>query len=235
MAAVLACGDRAALGCSSAAALWGFGEEGDSAVHVVLPGSVCRRRTGITVHRRHDLTDDVLTRRHRIPVTTPIETLLDLACTWPAGRVEDAIRRADKLDLVDLRELRRAADIPHRRGARAMRELLDRRQLLLTDSELERRFVPIVRRAGLSDPLPQQWVDGYRVDFYWPNLDLVVETDGLRYHRTPTQQAEDRRRDQAHTAAGRTTLRFTHAQVRYEPTHVLRVLRRVGTRLQDNL
>ena len=45
----------------------------------------------------------------------------------------------------------------------------------------------------------------------------MVETDSLRYHRTPAQQARDRERDQAHTAAGRTPLRFTHAQVRYEP------------------
>ena len=36
---------------------------------------------------------------------------------------------------------------------------------------------------------------------------LVVETDGLRYHRTPAQQSRDRRRDQAHTAAGLTPLR----------------------------
>jgi very-short-patch-repair endonuclease len=47
-----------------------------------------------------------------------------------------------------------------------------------------------------------------------------VETDGLRYHRTPAQQAADRRRDQAHVAAGLTQLRFTHGQVRYEPAYV---------------
>jgi very-short-patch-repair endonuclease len=35
-------------------------------------------------------------------------------------------------------------------------------------------------------------VNGYRIDFYWPDLELVVETDGLRYHRTPEQQAKDR-------------------------------------------
>jgi very-short-patch-repair endonuclease len=48
----------------------------------------------------------------------------------------------------------------------------------------------------------------------------VVETDGLRYHRTPAQQGRDRARDQAHTAAGLTPLRFTHAQVWFEPERV---------------
>ena len=52
----------------------------------------------------------------------------------------------------------------------------------------------------------------------------MVETDGLRYHRTPAEQARDRLRDQAHTAAGLTQLRFTHEQVRYEPEHVVQVL-----------
>ena len=51
-------------------------------------------------------------------------------------------------------------------------------------------------------PLTRVRVNGYEVDFYWPDLGLVVETDGLAYHRTPAQQAADRVRDQAHTAAG---------------------------------
>jgi very-short-patch-repair endonuclease len=60
---------------------------------------------------------------------------------------------------------------------------------------------------------------------------LVVETDGLRYHRTPAQQARDRRRDQLHTAAGLTTLRFTHAQVRFDSAEVRDLLVRVIDRL----
>jgi very-short-patch-repair endonuclease len=86
-----------------------------------------------------------------------------------------------------------------------------------------------VRRANLPRPRTQQHVNGHRVDFWWPEHKLVVETDGLRYHRTPAQQARDRRRDQAHYAAGLTPLRFTHAQVAYAPEEVERVLRSVPT------
>ena len=73
-------------------------------------------------------------------------------------------------------------------------------------------------------------INGFRVDFFWRELGLVVETDGLRYQRTPSQQARDHRRDQIH-AAGLTTLRFTHAQVRFEPGYVRQTLLRVIARL----
>jgi very-short-patch-repair endonuclease len=74
-------------------------------------------------------------------------------------------------------------------------------------------------------------VNGFRVDFYWSELGLVVETDGLRYHRTPAQQAKDRIRDQAHIAAGMTPLRFTHAQVQFESRSVGETLKTVAKRL----
>ena len=79
-------------------------------------------------------------------------------------------------------------------------------------------------------PLTQQHLNGFRVDFYWPELRLVVEADGLRYHRTPAQQAADRRRDHVHAEAGLTSLRFTHAQISFEDAHVVAVLRSVAER-----
>lgn len=80
----------------------------------------------------------------------------------------------------------------------------------------------------MAEPKTQQRVKGFRVDFHWPELGLIVETDGLRYHRTPQQQGRDRARDQALIAAGFTVLRFTHAQVTYEPDHVAETLRAVA-------
>jgi very-short-patch-repair endonuclease len=58
----------------------------------------------------------------------------------------------------------------------------------------------------------------------------VVETDGLTYHRTPAEQAKDHERDQDHSAAGITPLRFTHAQIKYEPDRVVGVLRATASR-----
>ena len=70
-------------------------------------------------------------------------------------------------------------------------------------------------------------MNGFRIDFYWPALGLVVETDGLRYHRTAATQARDIVRDNAHRAAGLVPVRFTHAQVRYRPDYVEAILKRV--------
>ena len=71
----------------------------------------------------------------------------------------------------------------------------------MTETELERRFLRIVKRAGLPMPETQEQLAG-RTDFHWSALGLVVETDGWRYHRTPARQARDNRRMQAHARPG---------------------------------
>ena len=118
-----------------------------------------------------------------------------------------------------------------RPGVGVLRRTLTKYTFTLTDSRLEQLFIPVAIRAGLPMPLTRQWLNGFKVDFHWPKLGLVVEADSLRYHRTPAQQTIDRIRDQAHTAAGLTTLRFTHWQVRYDPKHVEETLRSVARRL----
>jgi very-short-patch-repair endonuclease len=232
MAAALACGPDAALGHGTAAGLWGIRPKPRGMIEVVVPAHVTRKRPGIIVHRRANLAPRDLTRRHGIPVTTPACTLIDIATRLERDELEAAINEADRLDLIDPEALRTEVEsTPPRPGVRILLDVLDRRAFTRTESWLERRFLPIARRAGLPPPLTQQWVTGFRVDFYWPELGLVVETDGLRTHRTPAQQARDRLRDQAHTAAGLTPLRFTHAQIGFEPRHVKETLVAVSRRL----
>jgi very-short-patch-repair endonuclease len=177
-----------------------------------------------------------ITECDRIPVTTPARTLLDLATCVGPGPLEAAISEADRLDLVSpdglhqFVEGRGGLD-----GIRRLRSILDQQTFRLTDSELERRFLRLVREAGLAMPLTRQRVNGFQVDFYWPTLGLIVETDGLRYHRTATQQSKDRIRDQAHAAAGFAALRFTHAQVTFNPGHVISTMRSVADRRRQRL
>jgi very-short-patch-repair endonuclease len=231
MAAVLSCGPGAVLSHTSAAALWEVCRERGRLIHVSLSAGGVRSHSDIVVHRRSAFEDDA-DRCAGIPVTTPIRTLLDIATHLTPRELEAAVIEADKLDLVDPERLRAELDERKgRSGVRPLRTLLDRSTFVLTDSELERRLLPIVRRAGLGVPQTQASVNGFRVDFYWPDLGLVVETDGLRYHRTPSQQARDRVRDQAHAAAGMGHLRFTHWQVRHDPGMVEDTLKAVaGTR-----
>jgi very-short-patch-repair endonuclease len=232
MAAVLACGPEAVLSHASAAALWKIRSKPGVAIDVSVPQGRTPRRPGIRVHRCASLGEKDVTRCQNVPVTTPVRTLIDLSTQLSPPQIERAINEADQLGLVDPESLRSALDErAGQRGVRALREVLDRATFVLTDTELEARFLPIARRAGLPVPLTQHWVNGFRVDFYWPEFGLVVETDGLRYHRTPTQQSTDRVRDQAHAAAGHTPLRFTHAQVAFEPRHIEAVLASVAGRL----
>lgn len=231
MAATLACGPGALLSHGSAAALWRIGKDQGGPIDVSVTSGSARHHPGIALHRRSSLTERERTTCERIPVTTPIVTLIDLAAMLGGGQLERAIGEADRLGLASPGALRAALDELERRpGIRVLRTLLDRHTFRLTDSELERRFLPLVQRAGLSAPQTRRRVNGYRVDFFWPELGLVVETDGLRYHRTAAQQARDRERDQAHAAAGLTPLRFTHAQVRYEPERVRATLAAVAER-----
>ena len=231
IAAVLACGEGAALSDDSAAALWEIRPDRRGPIHVTVPASRSVQRPGIVVHRRRSYN---VRARHGVPATDPIDTLIDLAAVHDGRRVERAVNEAHNRDLVRWERLAAAvaACSPRRPGAAALRAILDRATFCLTDSELESLFLPIVRRAGLSKPRTRRRVHGFRADFWWPELGLVVETDGLRFHRTPLQQLGDRKRDQLWATKGITTLRFTHWQVAHAPTDVVRTLAAVAERLR---
>lgn len=233
MAAVLAGGEGAPLGHRSAAALWEIGAEGGW-----IDGGVRRRcelRSPVIRFRgRPSLALDHLVLRDDIPVTSPARTLVDLAAELDPVAVERAVNDADKRDPIDPEVLREDLSLfAGETGVRPLRHLLDKLFFRLSDSDLEIYLRRIVNAAKLPIPLTKQRVNRFDVDFFWPDLGLVVETDGLRYHRTPSAQLRDARRDRAHVMAGMTPLRFTHYEVRYEsgrvgtePTKTVAMLRK---------
>jgi very-short-patch-repair endonuclease len=228
MAAVLACGDGAVLSHRSAAQLWGIGREEPGRIDVSIRRRSRLQRRGLKVRCRPSLDARSFVQRHGIPVTSPVQTLIDLATELRPLRLERAVNEADKLDLVDPETLRTALD-GHKGepGVKKLATLLDRHTFRLSDSDLEILFRPLALAARFPVPLTKHWVLGYEVDFFFPDHDLIVETDGLRYHRTPAQQARAAKRDQVHTASGLRVLRFTHWQIAYEADEVTAVLRRV--------
>jgi very-short-patch-repair endonuclease len=233
MAAVLGCGSRAALSYGSAAALWGVGREQRDLVEVSARSYSVRRRPRVHIYRRSNLQASEIVVRDGIPVTSVVRTLIDVAGRLDRAALERTVNEADRLGLIDPEALLDDLVLhPGKRGVRPLRDLLGERAFRLTDSELERRFLRLVADAGLPVPLTQQRLNGFRVDFFWPDWRLVVETDGLRYHRTASQQTKDHRRDQAHLAAGFTPLRFTHAQVRFQAGYVRFTLVAVVNRLR---
>jgi len=155
-----------------------------------------------------------ITMRRGIPLTQPVQTFLDLVSVMGPRDLERAINEADKLDVIDADALRKALDSRlGERGVRPLRRILDEHTFRLSDDELERLFRPLAAVAGLPVPLTKHRVNKFEFDFFWPDLGLVVETDGWRYHRTPSAQSRDALRFQTHVANGLTPLRFSHYQV----------------------
>jgi very-short-patch-repair endonuclease len=235
MAAVLAGREGAALSHRSAAALWEIGEE-DGWIEISVQRRCELRRPGIRFRGRPSLAPDSIVLRDDIPATSPVQTLVDLATELGPVALERAVNDADKRDLIDPEALRadlmRFGGYP---GIRPLRHLLDKLFFQLSDSDLEIYFRRIIKAAKLPMPLTKQRVNKFEVDFFWPDLGLVVETDGLRYHRTPSAQLRDARRDRAHVMAGMTPLRFTHYEVRYEPGHVRVALAKTIAMLQKRI
>lgn len=227
MAAVLAGGEGAVLSHRSAASLWEIGREEDGRIDISVRRRCELRRPGIRFHGRPRLRAEDALCREDVPVTSPIQTLLDLATELGPIPLERAVNNADKRGLIDPEALReQLVRYGGQPGVRSLRGLLDKLFFQLSDSALEIYFRRIVKTARLPMPLSKQRVNDFEVDFFWPDLGLVVETDGLRYHRTPSAQLKDARRDRAHVMAGMTPLRFTHHEVRYEPARVRESLAR---------
>jgi very-short-patch-repair endonuclease len=224
MAALLACGDTAALSHDSAALFWRIARRPADPIHVSVL-SQRRSRNGIEVHRRSALH---ATTRDCIRVTTPAQTLIDIA-TSPD--IEQAIGEAVLRRLVSLEALQTAATRAGRSGA-PLRRVIHRATFRVTQSELERAFLRLVADASLPLPESQQRFGDTRVDFFWPGIGLVVETDGARFHASAIQQNRDRRRDQQRIRDGLTPLRITHAQVFFEQAETAALLVDVFTACQ---
>jgi very-short-patch-repair endonuclease len=229
--ALLDLGVDAVVSMRSAAALHGFEGFPRHPVEVTVP-----RRTGGVRARWHVHTTQVLPRIDRamaqgFPCTSAARTIIDLAAVASARDLERAIDSAVRAGLTSAVFLR--ARLTELRGSgRAGIRVLDH---LLPDSggasDLERRFLQLVRHAGLPRPVCQQRIelaDGRvaRVDFAFPPTAVVVEVSGRRGHASDAERAKDAQRRNELQASGYTVLEFTDRQVRHEPGMVIATLRR---------
>ncbi len=233
MAAVLACGPGAVLSHRSAAALHELGRTDRTKIDVTVPGRSCREHPGIDVHRSTTLAPSDTTRVNNIPCTTVARTQLDVADVLDRRRVERVFDQAEILQVFDLRQLEdQLARNPRRPGAQLVRAILAEHYVGSTPtwSELEERFLRLVREAGLPIPAVNAWVDPndgeppFRVDFLWRAQRVVAETDGHKTHRTRQSFERDRRRDQRLAAARYRPIRVTWRQVVHAPQQLGRTL-----------
>jgi very-short-patch-repair endonuclease len=226
MAAVLACGPEALLSHQSAGALWGIVPSTGTRVHVTAPRGR-HPQPGIVLHRTRSLHPDDRTLRDAIPVTSIARTLLDLAEVLSPRRLERAFEEADRLELLDMNALRLTAERSHgRRGLKPLATLLARSTPAPhTRSELERRFLDVVRDAGLPQPLVNAMVEGFEVDMLWPDRRLIVELDGYAFHRHRAAFERDNKRRAKLQIAGFVVVPITWLRLDRECAEVVRELR----------
>jgi very-short-patch-repair endonuclease len=192
LAAVLAAGEGAVVSHGSAAALWEYLRPIRGPVHVIVPAAVRRKsRPGLQIHRSRTLTARDVTRRHGIAVTSPARTIEDVRGTVEPYLFRRALRQAELA----------GHQVPHLSAVKRTR------------SDLELLFLTLCDDHGLPRPLVNRRVAGHRVDFFWPDQRLAVETDSWDYHRGSVAFEDDHDRDLELRARGITTRRYTGDQL----------------------
>jgi very-short-patch-repair endonuclease len=227
MAAILASGESALLSHRSAAALWGLTRTSSGPVDVTA-ARAGRVRQGIVVHqggigRQERTTVD------EIPVTTVARTLFDVAEAVDERALGRMFEEADRLGLLRIQALEDVCARGHGRHAlRAIRPLIEAvRPSQPTRSPLEDIFLQFCREHGLPRPQTNVVLLGHEVDAYWPDAQLMVESDSWSFHRHRAAFERDRARDAAMQAEGYRVLRVTSRRLEDEPEALAAELRRL--------
>jgi len=226
LAAVLAAGDHGLIRRRSALSLLGATPPWDGDVEVMTVGRRPRERSGLDLHSVASLSDQDRGIQNGIPIVAPAFALLEFAAIATGDELERAIAEAYVLSLATEPQLRRTLERNARvAGAAALRAELSREGgPQWTRKEAERRMKLLLRRAGVPLALTGQPVAGFKADFFWPAQRLIVEVDGYKFHSGRWAFERDRRRDQAHIAAGYRVIRFTWRQLNDEPLRVVAVI-----------
>lgn len=216
-AAVLACGEGALLSFRDAAALWNLRQCNRMAIDVTVAGTRRRRRSRITLHGGALHPDD-RAELDGIPVTSVARTLLDLADVVSAEELRRAYEAAERHELLNMRAVHELITRSNgRRGLPALLALLDYdpREAIESKSDLESRFLDLVREAGLPLPQLNALVEGFLIDAYWPQARLVVELQSWEHHGHRQAFERDSSKLTQLQVAGYRALPVTDRQLRY--------------------
>jgi very-short-patch-repair endonuclease len=225
-AALLAVRSGAAISHHTAAILWRMHQpgSGDGLIHVTVPGaSVDDPDDSVRVHRSTVLARRDIRVHEELPVTSPPRVLLDLA---PLVSPRETERAIDRMLVERVGGLGQVQELLGRAGRHAGRAALQDivsayTTSTFTRSEAEERFLALVRRSGLPEPLVNARRLGYEIDFLWPEQAVAVEIDGFAFHSTRDRFEGDRERDRRLRKAGITVIRITWRQLEREPEAIL--------------
>jgi len=226
LAACMAAGGGAVASHRSAGALWGLrGVEGADP-EIIVPATRCPTLGSVIVHRTARLDEVDVSRRRRVPVTTPARTLLDLGAVLPAPLVESALEDALLRRLVTFALLTTTLERlggPGRDGAGVLRALVEERDAATapTQSVLEDELLRVLRRGGLPAPVRQHRVGRVLLDAAYPEIKLGIEADSRVWHggRFDVQRNSDKAN--LLLASGWRVLHFTAGDIRRRASYVV--------------
>jgi hypothetical protein len=222
LAAVRACGEKALLCGMAAGYLFGAIKGLAPPPEVTAPAR--RRVRGVKTRRLAVEPRDAI-RFRGIPVTTLPRTLVDLAAVLDlddlARACHEAGVRYGTTPAQVAAVLRRRPKSP---GAAKLRLILDG-DAAVTLSRLERRFLALLREAGLPLPKINRPAGSKYVDCRWPERSLTIELDSYRYHHSRHAWEQDRRREREARARGDEFRRYTWGDVFERSAQTLAELR----------
>lgn len=212
----------AVLGFGSAARLHRLPVDDDGAIHVVVPTARPPRHR-LRAHRI-ELSDGDVQRAGSALVTTPGRTVIDCLGRLAPDQSDGLLAWVVSRRLLGADELARWIDEhPGAWGNVRRRAAVDRLRAGAA-SPAEWRLQVLLRRAGITGWRAGESLLGHlgvaaSADIYFPEVRLVVEVDGRRYHGAERFQS-DRTRQNALVAAGCTVLRYTWDDLVHRPTLV---------------
>jgi predicted transcriptional regulator of viral defense system len=115
-AAILWAGPDAVLSHTTAAAMWRVAAVAPDRVELLVPRTRAPRLAGVVIHRVARLDPTDVTTTGRLPVTTPVRTLIDLAAVIPGAELAVILDRAFRRGLVTRRALERRLETLGTRG-----------------------------------------------------------------------------------------------------------------------
>jgi hypothetical protein len=238
-AALLVCGEGAAISHGTAAAFWGITDRWPALIDVIVRCEEGRKIDGIRARRCRYPSKNELVVRAGVTCTTPSRTLVDLAGSLGTPSLRRAVERAAVLKLLDLGVIDHALSEAGRRpGVRHLRAILEEWRTpdgSVPDVRSDFEALVLPRLVAMGVPRPSTNVklhvggEWLTVDFLWQSRLLVVETDGGGSHETPVAFQRDRKRDQLLLAAGYRVARVTWDQMRDEREGVIaRIIAALG-------
>ena len=234
-AATLALGHGSALlSHLCAGGLWEIWPKPQGQPHVVLPGNGRHHRNatqgdGIVVHRMRSMAPSDGNRVAGIPVTSLELTCLHLASVLSRHSFERTALKAVRRPEFKIEEaVALASRSRGRLGIREFRAVVERDLTaeLHSLSELETRFVLVLRRHGLPLPEINRDVEALIVDAVWHSARAIVELDGFAFHRLPRDLRNDNARTRRLVLAGYRVIRFVWEDVVGDPARVAHTVRR---------